>query len=285
VTPPHRKPRLQHILPEEITALISAGDFNGLKNISQHPIRNAFYDGVCMGGNRRGIHGMTPAEPLHLLELGLFKYAIEGFCVCLGYTPKSKSTPKILKEIDTMARLIGKFLGHQSDRGLPRTYFPNGVTGGTKLAGHEMNGVLLVLLLLCKLEFSKALILTKMTETQLKGWVELLESLLLWRWGLKRPTLPMTEVLASKLCTQSLLTLFKKVVDRQHGAGMILIKFHICLHFFENNLDLGVTSNFDTGPPWSPIIKSMPRIPVNERKCVPMDLRKVLLTGTLRILC
>jgi hypothetical protein len=29
---------------------------------------------------------------------------------------------------------------------------------------------------------------------------------------------------------------------------MLLIKFHICLHFFENNLDLGVTSNFDTGP-------------------------------------
>jgi hypothetical protein len=33
-----------------------------------------------------------------------------------------------------------------------------------------------------------------------------------------------------------------------HGAGMLLIKFHICLHFFENNLDFGVTSNFDTGP-------------------------------------
>ena len=29
---------------------------------------------------------------------------------------------------------------------------------------------------------------------------------------------------------------------------MILIKFHICLYLYENNLDLGVTSNFDTGP-------------------------------------
>ena len=28
-----------------------------------------------------------------------------------------------------------------------------------------------------------------------------------------------------------------------------MVKFHICLHFFENNLeDLGVTSNFDMGP-------------------------------------
>ena len=237
-----------HILPSDIAALVSAGDLDGLKNISQHPIRNAFYEGVCLGGNPRGIHGMTPAEPLHLLELGLFKYTVEGFCVGLGYIPTSKSPPKILKEIDTWARAVGRYLGHQSDRGLPRTYFPNGVTGGTKLAGHEMNGVLLVLLLLCKLEASKAIILTKMTAPQLNGWVELLESLLAWRWWLKRPTLPMEEVTASELCTQSLLNLFKRVVNRTHGAGLLLIKFHICLHFCENNLDLGVTSNFDTGP-------------------------------------
>jgi hypothetical protein len=237
-----------HILPQDIAALLAEGNFTGLKNISQHPIRNAFYDGICLGGNPRGIHGMTPAEPLHLLELGLFKYAIEGFCVSLGYVATSKSPPKILKEIDVWARLIGRYLGHQSDRGLPRTYFPNGVTGGTKLAGHEMNGVLLVLLLLCKLESSKAVIRTKVSVIQLQGWVQLFESLLTWRWWLKRPTLPMSEVAASEPCTKALLRMFKTVVNRQHGAGMLLIKFHICLHFFENNLDLGVTSNFDTGP-------------------------------------
>jgi hypothetical protein len=237
-----------HILPEEIEALVSAGNFDGLKNISQHPIRNAFYDGVCLGGNRRGIHGMTPAEPLHLLELGLFKYAIEGFCISLGYSPKSKSYPKIIKDLDNWARRIGRFLGHQSDRGLPRTYFPNGISGGTKLAGHEMNGVLLVLLILCKLEDTKELLLSKMSDNELNGWIELLEMLLAWRWWLKRPTLPMKEVFAAKHCVKDILKLFKRVVNRQHGAGMLLIKFHICLHCFENNLDLGVTSNFDTGP-------------------------------------
>ena len=58
----------------------------------------------------------------------------------------------------------------------------------------------------------------------------------------------MKEVFAAKHCVKDILKLFKRVVNRQHGAGMILIKFHICLHCFENNLDLGVTSNFDTGP-------------------------------------
>jgi hypothetical protein len=71
---------------------------------------------------------------------------------------------------------------------------------------------------------------------------------LTWRWWLKRPTLPMEEVIASEPCTKDLLKLFKTIVNRQHGAGMLIIKYHICLHFFENNLDLGVTSNFDTGP-------------------------------------
>ncbi len=68
----------QHILPGDISVLVEAGDFVGLKNMSQHPIRNAFYAGVCLGGNLGGIHGMTPAKPLHLLELGLFKYTSGG---------------------------------------------------------------------------------------------------------------------------------------------------------------------------------------------------------------
>ena len=81
-----------------------------------------------------------------------------------------------------------------------------------------MNGVLLVLLILCNLESSKAIICTKMMVVQLRGWVELLESLLTWRWWLKRPTLPMAEVIASQPGTKALLKLFKKVVNCQHGA-------------------------------------------------------------------
>ena len=125
-----------------------------------------------------------------------------------GLQSNCQKPAKNFEDIDTWAQAVGRYLGHQSDQGQPRTYFPNGVTGGTKLAGHEMNGVLLVLLLLCKLESSKALIRTKMTAIQLLGWIELLESLLTWRWWLKRPTLPMQEVTASQLCTKALLNFF-----------------------------------------------------------------------------
>jgi hypothetical protein len=99
---------------------------------------------------------------------------IEGFYVNLGYKPGSTSYPKILQLLDVWARKIGSALGHQSDRKMLQTYFPNGVTGGTKLAGHEMNGVILVLLILCKMKESRRLLfLSKyFQEHHLRGWMD-----------------------------------------------------------------------------------------------------------------
>jgi hypothetical protein len=103
---------------------------------------------------------MLPGEPLHVLELGLFKMMIKEFYVNLGYKPGLTLYPKILQLLDVWAQKIGSALGHQSNRKMPQTYFPNGVTGGTKLAGHKMNGVILVLLILCKMEVSRKLLLS-----------------------------------------------------------------------------------------------------------------------------
>ena len=240
----------EHIIPSQIQNLVDSNNLEALKSISQHPIVNAFYRGICLGGNPRGIHGMTPGEPLHVLEIGLFKIVIEGLCVNLGYKPKSKSYPKILQELDVWARRIGKGLLHQSDRNLPRTYFPNGVTGGTKLAGHEMPGVLLVLLLICKMKETRTLLLTSkyFEASHLRGWVKLLEGLLLWRWWLRLPSVPIAEIQSAKYATRALLKLFRSVVKRKHGSKLLIIKFHLCLHFLENQLDFGVTANVDTGP-------------------------------------
>jgi hypothetical protein len=37
----------EHILPELVQSVIDANDKEGLKALSQHPIRNAFYEGIC----------------------------------------------------------------------------------------------------------------------------------------------------------------------------------------------------------------------------------------------
>jgi hypothetical protein len=186
--------------------VINANDKEDLKALSQHLIQTAFYEGICLGGNKRGIHGMSPAEPLHVLELGLFKMMIKGLCVNIGYKPGLKLYPKILQLLDVWARKIGSALGHQSDRKMPRTYFPNSVSGGTKLAGHEMNGVILELLILCKMkEYPKLLFSSKyFQEHHLRGWMNSFESMLVWRWWLKLPSVPLSEIQASECSTHNL---------------------------------------------------------------------------------
>jgi hypothetical protein len=170
--------------------------------------------------------------------------------VNLGYKPGSTLYPKILQLLDVWARKIGSALGHQSDRKMLRTYFPNGVTGGTKLAGHKMNGVILVLLILCKMKESRKLLLSSkyFLEDHLHGWMNLFESMLVWRWWLKLPYVPLCEIQASEYSTHKLLKLYRSVVKRKHGSGLLVIKFHLCLHFLENQLDFGAASNVDTGP-------------------------------------
>jgi hypothetical protein len=133
---------------------------------------------------------------------------------------------------------------------MPQKYSPNGVTGGTKLAGHEMNGVILVLLILCKMKESRKLLLSSkyFLKDHLPGWMNLFKSMLAWRWWLKLPSVPLSKIQASEYSTHKLLKLYRSVVKRKHGSGLLVIKFHLCLHFLENQLDFGVTSNVDTGP-------------------------------------
>jgi hypothetical protein len=53
---------------------------------------------------------MSPGQPLHVLELGLFKMMIKGLYVNLGYKPGPTSYPKILQLLDVWAQQIGSAL-------------------------------------------------------------------------------------------------------------------------------------------------------------------------------
>jgi hypothetical protein len=108
------------VKPDDVHSLVVSNDLEGLQAMSQHPLKNAFYNSkLDIGWNPRGIHEMTPGEPLHVVDLGLFKYGLEGFFICLGMNPKSKAPCKILMELDSIAKRIGRFLRNQSDRELP----------------------------------------------------------------------------------------------------------------------------------------------------------------------
>ena len=53
-----------------IQALVDQEDYEGLHQMSQHYVKNAFHD-VCFGGDPYGIYGSTPVEVLHSIQLGL----------------------------------------------------------------------------------------------------------------------------------------------------------------------------------------------------------------------
>jgi hypothetical protein len=242
----------RHVKPDAVHSLLVSNDLEGLKAMSQHPLKNAFYNSkLDIGCKPRGIHGMTPGEPLHVVDLGLFKYGWEGFFICLGMNPKRKAPCKILMELDSIARCIGHFLSHQSDCVLPRIYFPFGVTGGTKLSGHEYQGVLLVVLIMCYMEESRLMFLSKISVSVLHQWIRLLELLLGWQYSLKKSSIPRLEVEQSQLATHNLMMMFKSTVNKNHGNGSKFPKLHLPCHFLEHMVDFGVIANVDSGPPES----------------------------------
>ena len=106
----------RHVKPDVVHSLVLSNDLEWLKAMSQHPLKNAFYNpNLDIGQNPHGIHGITPGGPLHVVDLDLFKYELESFFICLG---KSKAPCKMLMELDSMARRVGRFLCHQNDRQL-----------------------------------------------------------------------------------------------------------------------------------------------------------------------
>jgi hypothetical protein len=122
--------------------LVDAGDVAGLNAITYHFVQTCWKQlGIDFGGALHGVHAATPSEPLHQIDIGIFKYEIKELFLAIG----SKDC-KLWSVIDEWVRRIGRYLLHQSDRELPRTYFPNGVSAGTKLAGHKHIGVLVLVL-------------------------------------------------------------------------------------------------------------------------------------------
>ena len=125
------------------------------------------------------------------------------------------------------------------------------MTSATKLAAHELPGVCLVFLIMCKMESTRLRIAKKLgvaSDKRINDWVKLFELMLSWRWWLKKGRLPKEEVNLSITAIKKLHVFFKSVVNRQDGQGMKIIKFHLSMHIPKNIMDFGVTANIDTGP-------------------------------------
>ena len=83
----------------EIQNLIQKGKTTRLKELSQEYLINAFYKLRFSLANDRSIHGACPADMLHSVLLGIFKYLLSIFYEMLGESSKKA------KAIDALAKL------------------------------------------------------------------------------------------------------------------------------------------------------------------------------------
>ena len=228
----------------QIQALVAHGDADGLRNISQQNIQNACYKIRFGAHNARGIHGACPAEMLHALLLGMFRYARD--CLFEQIGEKGQAA----KDFNAMAQELGSIMMRQSDRNLPKTKFANGITKG-KLQATEFPGVLLCMAaVLVTTKGSKRLLRRKKRFKNLDmvtDWTLLLETLLQWEVWLKSDQMEVEHVKRAERKHRFIMYLFRKVGNRSSGMGLKLSKFHAIVHMSEDILNFGVPMEFDTG--------------------------------------
>ena len=234
--------------PAMILNLIKTNNRDRLKELSQHPIWNCFYSHQFGKHNTAGIHGATPMETLHWVQLNMYKYNRECFFTQTG----DKTNLSGLMEGLTQA--YGVFLERQSDRDLPRTVFNTGIRGGF-LQAHEMTGVMLLLLLSIRSSAGRGHLLTKgygdakrhfESEQKVINWIRMLETHLMFEQWLEREEHSVALLERAKTKVREMMSLTKAVCQRTKGRGHKLATFHTTLHMPELALELGAPVHNNT---------------------------------------
>ena len=247
--PPNTKMKKPSVIEPLVVSALDGSDSAKakLKEMSQHPIKNVFCDLPFGVHNEFGIHGASPMEPLHQIQLGTFPMVRSQF---LGQVGDGSRT---YYHINDIARVCGRFFARQSERDLPRTSFSKGIFAA-KLTGKEMCGVLLLIATALQSTNGRALLRDKGgkkyfgEEWLLDDWHLLVELLLQWEAYLKSDEMKVRHVKRLKRKHAFLMGLIKKIANRSAGMGLKLVKFHAILHLSQDIIDFGVPGNVDTAP-------------------------------------
>lgn len=238
------KPKTQKMIND----LVKAKDSGALKKLSQHELWNAWYQIRFGAHNKCGVHGACTLEPLHWINLGMFKYGRGNLFEQLG------PTSKLGDSINDTATHIGFLLCRQSDKDLPRTRFSKGVKKG-KLMGHEMTGMMLVLVAALRSTHGRELIIGHQRGKQkvffadaryLQDWIMNIESSLQFEEWLKSEELDVSVVRRAKTKVKELMQMNFQVGKRTKGMGMKTMNFHGTKHVPQDILNFGVTRHVNT---------------------------------------
>ena len=229
--------------PKMIGKLVEKQDKEGLKNLSQQNLHNAFYKVRFGAHTDQGVHGACPLEMLHATLLGHFPTIRDTFFEQCGPTSVSS------KRLNTLASEFGRLLSRQSDRDMPKTKFSGGIRRG-KLMAKEYVGILLVLLITIKSPKGQAIMTHRNTYFRnpqiIRNWIMLLETSLQWVEWLQSAEMPLKDVERCPKKFQNIMYLMKRISGRTKGMGLKTTKFHCILHMPEDMLAYGVPMEVDT---------------------------------------
>ena len=228
----------------EIQKLVHRADLDGLKSISQSNLINAFHKVRFNLGNTRGIHGGCPADMLHTIQLGIFKYLRDIFFRDLG------ATSSISKDINGLAKVFCRLLGRQSDRSVPKCTFSKGIQQG-RLMGREYRGVLLIMMAILRSTGGRAIMaLSKKgkfsDDIKVDDWILLVETLLQWEAYLCEEEMLVKDVKKLDKKHRFIMFLMRRIAHRSVGMGLKILKFHTIIHMFTEILLYGIPLEFDT---------------------------------------
>lgn len=168
---------------------------------------------------------------------------------------KEKSRNKVLpaSEIvlfEKIAFAVGQRLRQQSDRNLPRTNFGQGISAGTKMAGHEVQGALLLCAVVLVSTFGKNHFgpETMLGSERLQAWTGLFQIIMCLE-ELGKSSTPFLRRKLSILDETIKLVMdrFKRTVARDTGRALKTQKFHMCVHMTTDLYNHGLFKNWFGG--------------------------------------
>lgn len=245
-----------------IFKIVGKGVPSELQQISAHPTPNA-WESIQFCDTSRGLFGALCADVMHCLQQGLHQYVIEMLFLQkkfknitdqnentndeILYSTHSVFTDAYSKEFDAITKNYGKLLTHQSDRELPRTYFQTNYTSTTRKTASEMTGVLIVILITFNSLEGSTKLDQYLGEGRTSKFIHVLELMLLLENFCYSESHLRRNVQLFKLFIPFLLNTLKETLQRKHGCGMKLIKFHLPNHFADDIIRFGSMLNFDSG--------------------------------------
>ena len=227
--------------PKTISNLIRKGDLAGLKGMSQQAIFNVWYEFGFGLHNNLGVHGATPMELLHWIQLGIYKYSREMFFDQTG------KTSELSRLMNAVASKMGWLFQRQSDRAYPRTKFTKGIQKGTLMA-HEMTGLILVLVAAIRSYEGRKVLMNEgrgenalnfADNDRITSWIMLLETQLQFESWLKKESMSVSVVIRLRTKVRELMQLTKAVGKRTTGMAFKTNNFHATKHVPDDILMFG----------------------------------------------